>query len=154
MPNHRAAGFSTPTWFCSWNTLDRFVPGHRAVVLYCQKIDTLKYSLTTMGSRTEQRDQTGRYCTANAKGRCSRPLETKVNDRHVKGCTPQNIQLEEESKDNIKELVTNELSKIVELTLDDILHMSYHNSQSCISSVVFNVNENVMLDLLRTAVIR
>lgn len=46
------------------------------------------------------------------------------------------------------QLVTVELTTIVEELLDDILCTSYHNMQNGIRSLVYSVVEHVMLDLL------
>lgn len=47
----------------------------------------------------------------------------------------------------MNQLVTEELAMILEGSLDNILWRSYHNAQSAICQVVYNVVEEVMLDL-------
>lgn len=60
----------------------------------------------------------------------------------------------EKVKSTMKDLVANELSTLIEESLDDILRMSLHNAQSEIRSFVYNVIEQAMLVLPRREVIR
>lgn len=59
-----------------------------------------------------------------------------------------------EVKYAIKELVMTELATMDEESLDDIMSTSLHNAQSAIRSVVYNVVEWFMLDLLYKDFIR
>lgn len=54
-----------------------------------------------------------------------------------------------EVKTAAKEMDMNELSTMTEELLDDILRKSFHNVQGDIQSVIYSVNEQEMLDLLR-----
>lgn len=49
----------------------------------------------------------------------------------------------------VKEMVTNELSTIIEESLHDILKWSIHTEQRQIQSVVYSIVWQVMLDLVR-----
>lgn len=55
----------------------------------------------------------------------------------------------------MKQLVAEELATLVliEELLDDILRLSHHNAQSEIRSAMYNVREQIMLDLLRKEII-
>lgn len=58
-----------------------------------------------------------------------------------------------EVKYAVKGMLANQLSKMVEESLDDVLRKTLHNAQSSISFVVYNVIAHVMLDLLCKKVI-
>lgn len=53
----------------------------------------------------------------------------------------------------VKQLVTEELKKLVEETPDNILCTFYHNAQGGLRSVSYNAVEQVLLDLLRKDII-
>lgn len=53
----------------------------------------------------------------------------------------------------VKELLTKNVFTMVGYSLVDILQTSIHNAQSCMWSVVYNIFEQVMLELLREDVI-
>lgn len=57
--------------------------------------------------------------------------------------------IEREASSAVKTLVTNQLSPVIEESLDDILKTSFHNAQSSIRSIVYKVVEQVVLYLLR-----
>lgn len=59
-----------------------------------------------------------------------------------------------EVKYAVKQLVTTKLSTMVEESLDDIMRTSLRNAQTSILSVVYNVVEKVILELVRNNVIR
>lgn len=65
----------------------------------------------------------------------------------------QDSRFSEEAKEDVKQLVRDELTTLVEQSLDDILRTFYHNTQYVIWSDVYNVAEQVMLDLLRNKII-
>lgn len=55
---------------------------------------------------------------------------------------------------NMQELVTSELEPLVEVSLDNISQTSIHNAKSRIRSVVHNILEHEILDLLSSDLIR
>lgn len=59
-----------------------------------------------------------------------------------------------EVKHEVTELDRTELSTMIEEWLEEILWKSFHNVQSCIQSVIYNVVEQDMLNLLRKDVIK
>lgn len=54
----------------------------------------------------------------------------------------------------VKELVTNEMATLVDTALDDFLRKTPHSSQSDVRSVVWNVVEQAIFDLLCLEVLR
>lgn len=76
------------------------------------------------------------------------PVE--LENSHSKNyCTNKEELIAREVKYAVKEMITNELSVIVQNLLDDIQRTSFHNRQGGIPSVVDKVVLQVMLDLLR-----
>lgn len=53
----------------------------------------------------------------------------------------------------MKEFVANEMATMHQKVLDDVLRRTIHIVQSCVRSVVYNVIERVMLNLLRKGII-
>lgn len=58
-----------------------------------------------------------------------------------------------EFRSAVKEMVTKELLSTVGESLNDFIGTSFYNTQSIIWSVIYNVVEQVVLDLLRKNVI-
>lgn len=59
---------------------------------------------------------------------------------------------EDETKAIVRQLVTNDLTRLIEEAMDNMLRTWYHNDQNEIRSIVYNVTERVKLDLLRNDV--
>lgn len=59
----------------------------------------------------------------------------------------------DEAKEAVKQLVSEEITTLVEETWEDIIRTSYHDTQSVIGSVLYNVVVQVILDLLPKEVI-
>lgn len=63
--------------------------------------------------------------------------------------TAQNRHIGDKAKEEVKHLVAEDITKLFEEARDEILCKSYHNSQMVIRSVLYNVAEQVILDLIR-----
>lgn len=73
----------------------------------------------------------------------------QISNRH----TNEGDVIAREVRSAVSDLVTTELATVLEESLENILRESFHNWQSGIRSVVYNVLEQVILDLLRKDVI-
>lgn len=77
-------------------------------------------------------------------------LHDKVDHRAFESRRNENDNLiAREVRSAVKELITNELTTIVEESLEDMLQALLHNAQSGIPSISYNVSEQVMVDLIR-----
>lgn len=72
--------------------------------------------------------------------------------RDVEKC-PEDRRIGRRTKATVRDLVTEDLTTLVEEFLDNILRASYLNAQSGIRSVLYNFVEQVMLNRLRKDVI-
>lgn len=72
------------------------------------------------------------------------PIESRCNDNEAV--------IAGEVESAVKELVANEMAAMVQEALDEALHKTLHKAKSGVRSVVCNVVQQEMLDLLRKGV--
>lgn len=143
---HRHGPAFGEPWSC-------FASDQQAVALQCHGTDTWPYYPTVVGSHAEGKGQPRKYSTADATQACNWIVQTEGWRPPCQGPPIARQLLREEAKVDVKKLVLQELTKLVEEALENILRLSYHIAQSDIWSAVYNVVEQVKLDLLCKRVI-
>lgn len=79
--------------------------------------------------------------------RCAVPQTQGADDLHRDAQDyPEERRIWNESKAAMKRLVTKELGKLIDKSLNNIFGTSYHNSQSGVCSFLYNFLEQVTLD--------
>lgn len=77
-----------------------------------------------------------------------------ISNRHIRGCCPNDgTRTYREAKSTVKDLVSKELSTMIEYSLDDLLWNHLRIVQTCFRSVLRIIAEHVMLDLVHKDVI-
>lgn len=87
--------------------------------------------------------------TAIVKAAVHKEIHVELESRPTKSHCPNGEEvIARVVKYAMKDLVTRKLSSMIEKWFDDLLCKSFHNTQTCIQSVVYNVLEVVVLYLL------